>query len=121
VAADLTLDGRDGEGEEVTAEPGFESVDREEQAEAGDLGEVFERLTPTGEALRDVARDRQVAAEQLVSQLLASGVGPGERGVLDQHRAEMLVTSVRHVAVARCSRRGCLAGAPRAVGTTLHR
>jgi hypothetical protein len=67
VALELAGDRRHGERRELAAALGVEAVDRAEQRDAGDLGEVVLRLGAALVAAGQAAGEREEALEQLVA------------------------------------------------------
>ncbi len=78
VAAQLTHDGRHGEGGEPEVELRVEAIDRLHEREAGHLQQVVGRLASAAEAPSPVARDPQVVLDQPVAQrgVVSSAQGP---------------------------------------------
>src|SRR4029450_8029720 len=79
-APQLTRDGGYGEGHEVAAAVGVESVHRVDQAERGGLLEVPSRFAPPGEAPGDLSGERQVLDDQPISERRTGAMAFRERG-----------------------------------------
>ncbi len=75
VALELAEDRRRGKGGEGSSAVGFETVDRVDEAEARNLEEVVERLAGAAVTQRQVLREGEVAAHQLLAGGLVAVLG----------------------------------------------
>lgn len=87
VALDLAHDRGSRVGRELHPAVRVETVDRLDQADGGDLGEVVQRLAAVAEAAREVLDERQVHADQLVAQLRVLRAAVLQRAQLDEQGA----------------------------------
>jgi hypothetical protein len=83
-----------------------EAVDRLDQPDRGDLGEVVERLAAVAEAACEMLHERQVHADQLIAQLRVLGAAIVQRAQFEEHLARPAAVrgAVRTLCVA-CARR----------------
>jgi hypothetical protein len=87
VPLDLADDRRGRVRRELDAAVRVEAVDRLDQADGGDLGQVVQRLTAVAEAAREMLDERQVHADQLVAQLRVLRTAVLQCAQLDEHGA----------------------------------
>jgi hypothetical protein len=81
VPADLAGDRRYRERQEARATGRFKAVHRIDQANGGDLDQVFQRLTAAGKAAGYVFGDWEVAIDELIAPPPPFGIVGGELGI----------------------------------------